>query len=61
MDVASWPGRIKAYLAECLRVLKITKKPTNEEFKTIFKVSGIGMLLIGFVGFIVLLIKELLL
>ncbi len=61
MDVASWTPRVKAYIAECVRVLKITKKPTNEEFKTIFKVSGLGMLAIGLIGFIVVLIKELLL
>jgi protein transport protein SEC61 subunit gamma-like protein len=61
MDVASWPGRFKTYCLECYRVLRITKKPTNEEFKTIFKVSGIGMLIIGFIGFVVTLIRELLL
>jgi protein transport protein SEC61 subunit gamma-like protein len=61
MDVASWPPRAKAYFAECMRVLRITKKPTNDEFKTIVKVSGLGMLLIGFVGFIIVLIRELLL
>lgn len=61
MNVASWPGRIKSYLLECRRVLKVTKKPTNEEFKTIVKVSGLGMLIIGFIGFIVVLVRELLL
>ena len=61
MDVASWPAKAKIYLLECLRVLRITKKPTAEEFKTTFKVSGIGMLIIGLVGFVVILIKELLL
>jgi len=61
MSMGSWPGRMKEFALECKRVLKITKKPTNEEFKTIVKVSSIGMLLIGFVGFIVVLIKELLL
>jgi protein transport protein SEC61 subunit gamma and related proteins len=61
MDVASWPGRIRAYCAECIRVLKITKKPTAEEFKTVVKVSGVGMLIIGFIGFVVTLIRELLL
>ncbi|MBU2560972.1 MAG: protein translocase SEC61 complex subunit gamma [Nanoarchaeota archaeon] len=61
MDVASWPGRIKIYLLECRRVLKITKKPTTEEFKTIVKVSGLGILLIGFVGFLIVMVKELLL
>ncbi|MBN1544465.1 protein translocase SEC61 complex subunit gamma [Candidatus Woesearchaeota archaeon] len=61
MDVASWPGRIKTYLLECRRVLKITKKPTNDEFKTIVKVSGLGILLVGFIGFIMVMVKELLL
>jgi len=61
MNIASWPGRIKEFALECKRVLKITKKPTNEEFKTIVKVSSIGMLLIGFIGFLVVLIRELLL
>lgn len=61
MDIASWPRRTKSYILECRRVLKITKKPDNTEFKTIVKVSGLGMLLIGFIGFLVTLIKELLL
>ena len=34
-----------------MRVLKVTKKPTNEEFKTIVKVAGAGMILIGLIGF----------
>lgn len=61
MNIASWPTRAKTYITECRRVLKITKKPNNEEFKTIVKVSGLGMILIGFIGFLVTLIKELLL
>jgi len=61
MDVASWPGRIKNYVIECRRVLKITKKPGNEEFKTIVKVSGLGMAIVGLIGFLVVLIKDLLL
>lgn len=61
MNVASWPGRIKDYFFECRRVLKITKKPGNEEFKTIVKVSGLGMALIGLIGFLVVLIRDLLL
>ena len=61
MDVKSWPRRIKAYTLECWRVLKITQKPSNTEFKTIVKVSGLGMLIIGFIGFVVVMIRELLL
>jgi protein transport protein SEC61 subunit gamma and related proteins len=61
MDIKSWPQRIKAYSLECWRVLRITQKPGNEEFKTIVKVSGLGMLIIGFIGFLITMIKELLL
>ncbi len=53
-------ARIKAYFAECGRVLRVTKKPTGEEFKAIVKVSGIGMLLIGSLGFVIHMIKVLL-
>lgn len=53
-------ARLKAFLIECRRVLYATKKPTNEELKTILKVSGIGILLIGFIGFLLQMIKHLL-
>ena len=60
MNMASWPDRTKKYCSECWRVLKITKKPNNVEFKTIVKVSGLGMIIIGLIGFVILLAKELL-
>ncbi len=52
--------KIKTFYNECVRVFKITKKPSNEEFKAIMKVSGLGILLIGFIGFIVHVIDHLL-
>lgn len=36
-----------------LRVLKLTKKPSREEFLTIAKVAGLGILAIGFIGFLI--------
>ena len=54
------PGKFKSFLRECKRVLKVTKKPTTEEFKTIVKVTGLGILVIGFLGFLVSTIKILL-
>lgn len=61
MDIASWPRRIKSYVLECNRVLKVTKKPDSMEFKTIVKVSGLGMLVVGLLGFLITMVKELLL
>ena len=53
--------KIKRFGRECLRVLKITKKPNREEFQTIVKVSGLGMIIIGLIGFIIQMIKQFLL
>jgi protein transport protein SEC61 subunit gamma-like protein len=38
--------------------MRITKKPDKNEFLTIVKVSGLGILLIGFVGFIAHMIYQ---
>ncbi len=53
--------KIKDFLRECKRVLKITKKPDSFEFKTIVKISGLGIVIIGLIGFAIHFIKELLL
>lgn len=50
--------RLKHFWNECRRVLKITKKPSSVEFKTIVKVSALGIAIIGLVGFIVFLLKQ---
>lgn len=52
-------NKIKGFVKECVRVLRITKKPTKDEFKTISKVSGLGILIIGLIGFIIHLIDVL--
>lgn len=51
---------LKTFSKECWRVLKVTKKPNNQEFKTIIKISGIGVIAIGMIGFLVHLAKQLL-
>ncbi|MFH1376653.1 MAG: protein translocase SEC61 complex subunit gamma [Candidatus Woesearchaeota archaeon] len=52
--------KTKSFALQCKRVLRITKKPSNEEFKIIVKVSGLGILLIGLVGFIIHILWRLL-
>ena len=58
-DANSWKYKIKSFIGECLRVLKVTKKPDAIEFKTIVKVSGLGILIIGLIGFVVQMVKLL--
>ncbi|AKB83712.1 Preprotein translocase subunit SecE [Methanosarcina barkeri 3] len=43
-----------------LRVLKLTRKPSREEFLTIAKVAGVGILAVGAIGFIVYVLLTML-
>ena len=56
---SSWKYKVKSFLQESLRVLKVTKKPDAIEFKTIVKVSGLGILIIGGLGFVIQMVKLL--
>ncbi|MBN1644992.1 protein translocase SEC61 complex subunit gamma [Candidatus Woesearchaeota archaeon] len=51
--------KFKQFCVECKRVLKVTKKPSRDEFKNIVKVTGIGILIIGLIGFLIHFLKEL--
>jgi len=44
---------IKPFLKKCIRVWHVLKKPTREEFVMVAKVSAVGILAIGLVGFII--------
>jgi len=43
--------KFKSFLLQSKRVWHILKKPSSVEFKTIAKVSAIGILIIGAMGF----------
>ncbi len=43
-----------------LRVLKLTKKPSREEFLTIAKVAGVGILAVGAIGFVIYVLLTML-
>ncbi len=49
---------INKFIGECHRVLKVTRKPSMEEFKTVVKASGLGILIIGAIGFVVYMISQ---
>lgn len=40
------------------RVLKMARKPTNEEYAKTSKITGLGILLIGGVGFLVWILST---
>jgi protein transport protein SEC61 subunit gamma-like protein len=55
ISMDSISNTIKQYI----RILKLTRKPSMEEFLTISKVAGAGILLIGVIGFIIYMIMVL--
>ena len=52
MDV---PYDINSYI----RVLKLASTPSNDEFLQVSKIAGAGILLIGFIGFLIFAIMSL--
>jgi protein transport protein SEC61 subunit gamma-like protein len=51
-------SKLKSFIIQCKRVFKVTRKPGREEFMVIVKVSAIGILIIGFIGFIINMIGQ---
>ncbi len=52
-------GKSKVFYKKCRRVWNLLKKPSKEEFTTISKVSAIGIVILGVIGFIIsILMKE---
>lgn len=49
---------IGSFLRSCKRVLKVATKPSKEEFWKTSKVTGLGILLIGAIGFVIFLIFQ---
>jgi protein transport protein SEC61 subunit gamma-like protein len=55
MDV--W-NTVRSKLKEYRRVLKITKKPDREEFQMSAQVTGLGIIIVGTLGFLIYLIGS---
>jgi len=45
--------RLKSFTVQCGRVWHLLKKPTMDEFKAISKISALGILVMGLIGFII--------
>lgn len=52
--------KISSGFQKYVRVWKLLKKPSYEEFKMVSKISALGILLIGAIGFIVSVVLTIL-
>jgi protein transport protein SEC61 subunit gamma-like protein len=46
-------SKIKSFILQSKRVWHVLKKPSKEEFLTVAKVSALGILALGALGFII--------
>ncbi|MDD5012700.1 MAG: protein translocase SEC61 complex subunit gamma [Candidatus Nanoarchaeia archaeon] len=51
--------KIKSFVAKCRRVWTVLKKPTRDEFLKIAKVSAVGIMIIGALGFLISIVMKL--
>ena len=58
MPIGGFGAWIKGKFSEYKRVYSITKKPDKTEFTAIVKASGLGIIVIGVVGFIITMIVQ---
>ena len=59
MQFSQASTKLKTFLLESRRVLSVTRKPSKEEFLTTVKVTGIGIIVIGLIGFLLTIGKNL--
>ena len=50
--------KTKSFLIKCRRVWHTLKKPSRKEFEQIAKVSAIGIVILGLLGFIISMIMK---
>ena len=44
---------------DCKRVLKVARKPDGEEYVEFSKITALGIVIIGVIGFVIVLIAQL--
>lgn len=52
-ETLGFKGKLKSFVLQSKRVWVILRKPTGEEFKAVSKVSALGILALGAIGFII--------
>lgn len=49
---------LREFLHQAKRVLHVARKPDREEYLNVTKITGIGIVIIGTIGFIIYLISS---
>jgi len=57
MDI---PGKIVSGVSETRRILRLTRKPKRTEYGDVSRVTGLGIVAIGIIGFVIFFIAKML-
>lgn len=49
---------MRKFLQNCRRTLQVAKKPDKSEYLQVAKITGLGILLVGAVGFAIMFISS---
>lgn len=58
MEDSNLSQNMKSFFFKCKRVWHSLKKPTRSEFETVTKVSAIGILVLGVIGFLISILMS---
>ena len=50
--ITNAPAGVKRFIRNAVRVLQLTTRPTSEEFWTVSKITGLGIIILGAVGYV---------
>ena len=50
---------LQEFVHQAKRVLRVARKPDSEEYMNVAKITGIGIVIIGIIGFIIQLASNL--
>ncbi len=50
--------KLQAFYNSSMRIFNVSRKPTTQEYKLMVKVTGVGIILIGLIGFFIKLLFE---
>ena len=51
---------VSGFVSNAVRVLKLTTKPKNEEFWAVAKITGLGIIVLGIIGYLAQTLKYVL-
>jgi protein transport protein SEC61 subunit gamma-like protein len=55
----SYKESILNFIKQCKRVLHVAKKPDKEEYTNVAKITGLGIIIIGVIGFVISITSQL--